>query len=65
MSVAITGKRIDGTEFSKKYTVSSLVWLKLDDNQLKTIDLRPLKKWTGLEKLYLDNNQFKTVNLRL
>ncbi len=63
--VVITGKRIDGTKFSKRYYVkSSSDELDLSDNQLSSIDLRPLEKCTGLRDLDLRNNHLETVDLR-
>ncbi len=64
MSVTITGKRIDGKEFSKKYRVSRLEKLDLSMNQLSSIDLRPLEGCTGLEELDLNGNQLSSIDLR-
>ncbi|GAI12441.1 unnamed protein product, partial [marine sediment metagenome] len=63
MSVTITGKRIDGTEFSKKYSVEGYSMC-LNNNQLSSIDLSSIARCTMLIVLELNNNQLSSIDLR-
>lgn len=62
MEITITGVKTDGSHFSQKID-SEIKELNLSSNQLKEIDLIPLKTCTKLTELDLGDNDLQTIIL--